>query len=165
MVKNSKKALILSVLEWAFLGILMAVLLLAAVPKILDPGEFAKAILNYRIVLPGIGMGYVYFAASFLPAVELVTAAALPLVRYRRAASLLTMGLMAMFILMVGQAVIRGLNIDCGCFGTGETGLMLAQKVGVEKIFENFALLAMAVFVFRRNGRRMQTENIEAINP
>jgi hypothetical protein len=102
------------------------------------------------VFLPLIGQGYVYPAAMFMPALEAVGALALLFNRWRRAGSLVCGALLILFIVLIGQAVIRGLNIDCGCFGTGAVSRTLGQKVGLEKIVENTLWLTMCVFVWAR---------------
>ena len=141
-------------LEWLCRLVLAAVFLFAAYPKLLDPVAFAKAIENYRVAFPIIGKEYVYLAAGFLPALELVTALALLWNRTKRAASLLSIGMLVMFIILIGQAVARGLNIDCGCFGTGATAKLMGRAVGLKAILEDVLWLAMAVYVYVRSVRQ-----------
>ncbi|MBU0509039.1 hypothetical protein KKG82_06290 [Patescibacteria group bacterium] len=141
-----------TLLEWLFRIALAAVFLMAAVPKLLDPATFAKDIVNYRVTLPLIGQGYVFLAAMFMPAFELVGALALLAPRWKRAGSMIIGGLLIVFTILIAQAVIRGLNIDCGCFGRVGVSLALAQKVGLFKIIENIGWIAMAAFVFFRSA-------------
>ena len=141
------------VLEWMCRLLVAGTFLLAAVPKLLDPVSFAKAIANYRLILPLIGQGYVFPAAMFMPALEAVGALALLFNRWRRAGSLVCGALLILFIVLIAQAVIRGLNIDCGCFGTGAVSRALGAKVGLEKILENTLWLAACVFVWRREKK------------
>jgi uncharacterized membrane protein YphA (DoxX/SURF4 family) len=141
------------VLEWMCRLLVAGTFLLAAVPKLLDPVSFAKAIVNYRVILPLIGQGYVFPAAMFMPALEAVGALALLSNRWRRAGSLVCGALLIVFIVLIAQAVIRGLNIDCGCFGTGAVSRALGAKVGLEKILENTLWLAACVFVWRREKK------------
>jgi hypothetical protein len=47
---------------------------------------------------------------------------------------------MVVFIVAIGQAVARGLDIDCGCFGTTD-----AAQVGARRIVEDFVFLALAM--------------------
>ena len=68
------------------------VFLAAAVPKILDPLTFAKAITNYRLSLPWIGLNYVNSVALFMPALEAVVAIALFWNRSKKAAGMLAGG-------------------------------------------------------------------------
>ncbi len=149
-MNSTSKHVYLSALEWLCRIVIAAVFLLAAVPKLLDPLDFAKAIANYRVVFPVIGQEYTYAVAVFLPALEAVAALALFSNKWKRTASLIAGLMLLMFIVLIGQAVIRGLNIDCGCFGTGAIAKTLASKVGIEKILEDVLWLLMCAFIFLR---------------
>ncbi|RPH96228.1 DoxX family protein [candidate division KSB1 bacterium] len=140
-------------LEWVCRIVVAAVFIFAAVPKILDPTAFAKAVVNYRLVLPLIGQGYVYPVAMFLPPLELVAAVALLFNRWRRAGSLVCGAMLLLFIVLIAQAMVRGFNIDCGCFGSGAAGQALAQKVGIKRIFEDVVWLLMCAFVWVRSKK------------
>ena len=124
---------LLRALEWACRLAVAVMFVLAAVPKLLDPVAFAKAITNYRVAFPIVGQDYIYLVAMLMPALELVAAVALLLPRWKKAGALVCGSLLVLFIVLIGQAVARGLNIDCGCFGTGAVGAVLAQKVGWRK--------------------------------
>jgi putative oxidoreductase len=127
---------------------LAAILLYAAVPKLQDPAAFAKAITNYHMVLPIVGMNYVYPMALFLPAMEAVIGILLILGFWRRGASLLVATIMLVFIAALASALARNLNIDCGCFGLTERGAEIAHKVGLNRLLEDVAYLFMASVVF-----------------
>ena len=152
-MNSAQKTRVWHVLEWLCRGIVAAIFLLAAWPKLMDPAGFAKSIQNYKVVLPVIGQGYINLAAIFLPALELVAGLGLLWQRTKRAAAWLCAGLLVFFIVMVLQAVLRGFNIDCGCFGVGTAGAALAQKTGWSKVIENSVLLAMAVWVAMKNPK------------
>ncbi|MCL4305632.1 DoxX family membrane protein [bacterium] len=141
---------ILTGLDWGFRLLLAGVFLYAAWPKMLDPGAFAKAITNYRFSLPLIGQDYVYAAAILMPPLEAVCAICLFMSRLRRGAALLLSVMLVIFIVMIVQAVLRGFNIDCGCFGASATASALASKVGWQKVLENTGFLVAAVFVYLR---------------
>ena len=93
--------------------IIAGVFAYAAVPKLIDPATFAADIENYRI-LPANLVGFV---ALFVPALELVVAAALLWPRYQRGASLMATGLLLVFSAAMAQARMRGIDLSCGCFG------------------------------------------------
>ena len=137
-------------LDWAFRLLLAGVLLYAAWPKMLDPLAFAKAIANYKVSLPIVGSDYIFLTAILLPPLEAVTGICLFVSKMRRGAALMTVVLMALFVVLVAQAVLRGFNIDCGCFGNSAASSALASKVGWSKVIENLGLLAAAVFVYLR---------------
>ena len=150
-MNSASKQLYLTTLEWVCRIAVAAIFLLAAVPKLLDPLDFAKAIANYRISVPGFGQDYVFAVAAFLPAFEAVIAVALLFNRWKRTASLIASCLLVVFIVLISQAVLRGLNIDCGCFGTGALSKALASKVGTGRILEDVAYLALSVFIYWRS--------------
>jgi uncharacterized membrane protein YphA (DoxX/SURF4 family) len=150
-MESALKSRLLKVLEWVSRIAVAAIFLLAAIPKLLDPVDFAKAITNYRFSLPVIGQDYVYAVAIVLPALELLAALALLYNPTRRSGALVCGLLNVMFIALISQAVIRGLNIDCGCFGNLPASKILAQQVGVEKILEDVLWLAMCAFIWFRS--------------
>lgn len=112
------------------------VLLLAALTKIGEAGIFARQIHYYRLV----PFGLENLIAITLPWIELVMALAILLRLDPRAGALAGAWLMGLFVLIVGIAVARGLDIECGCFGTAN-----AAHVGLAKLLENTGLLAVAV--------------------
>ena len=112
------------------------VMLAAALGKIADPGSFASQIHHFRL-LPEGGENLL---AILLPWVELVAGLALVLGVRARSAAWLSTGMMVVFTLAVGLAVARGLDIECGCFGTSD-----ATKVGGTKLVENLLITGAAI--------------------
>lgn len=111
------------------------VLVAAALAKIGDLAAFASQIHNFRIV----PIWSENLVAMTLPWVELIAGLCLVLgIRARGAAVLATL-LMVLFVVAVGQAVARDLDIECGCFGTSD-----ATRVGLLKLFENVVLTVVA---------------------
>ena len=141
---------LLMALEWVCRLTVAGVFLLAAVPKLLDSMAFAKAIANYKVYFPVVGYDYIYPAAMILPALELFAALALLSNRWRKIGSIVCGAMLVMFVVLIWQAVARGLNIDCGCFGTGAVSKALAQKVGVDKIIEDVVWFLMCGFIYWR---------------
>ncbi|MCC6476853.1 DoxX family membrane protein [bacterium] len=149
-MQRSAKEQILTGMDWAFRLLLAALFLYAAWPKMLDPTTFAKAITNYKVVLPVIGQDYVFLAAIILPPLEVVAAITLFMGRFRRAGALILCVLLGIFTILILQAVLRGLNIDCGCWGASPESAALANKVGWSKILQNLGMLAAAIYVYLR---------------
>ncbi len=115
------------------IGALFAV---AALAKLGDLHAFAEQIHNFRL-LP---WGLENLSAITLPWIELVAAMALVFGVRARAGGVVAAALMALFSLAVLIAMARGLDIECGCFGTGD-----ATRVGLLKVLENGAMLAVAL--------------------
>lgn len=120
------------------------VFLAAAIAKIGDAGSFAKQIHYFRLVPAG---GESLLAMT-LPWIELLAALAILLRVQPRAGSVVIAGWMVVFVVAVGAALARGLDIECGCFGTAD-----ASRVGAAKLLENLGLLALALIgCLRPNG-------------
>jgi putative oxidoreductase len=117
-------------------AVLALVLLAAALTKIGDAGTFARQIHYYRLV----PFGLENLIAITLPWIELLMGLAILLRLDPRAGALAGAGLMGLFVLLVGISVARGLDIECGCFGTAD-----ASHVGVAKLLENTGLFAVAI--------------------
>lgn len=108
--------------------VLSAVFIYAAVSKILRPDEFYTDIRNYQIV-----SGYIaYASAYFLPAFEIVAALAMFSKRFFKVSILSIAFLLAVFIMALSSAWYRGLDINCGCFGSGapsDYGIVILRDV------------------------------------
>jgi putative oxidoreductase len=114
-----------------------ALLLYAAGTKIPDVAAFAESVANYRLVPPALVPG----VAAAVIGVELVAGALLVVGRYTRAAALVASALLAVFTAGVAQALLRGIDLRCGCFGGEEPATWLT-------VLRDFAMLAAAVVVF-----------------
>ena len=95
------------------------VFLYAGALKALDPAQFAHDIALYRLVPPAL----VAPLALTLPCLEILAGGALALGLWRRGALLLLLPLSLAFLAIVGITWARGLDIACGCFGTGGSSL------------------------------------------
>jgi putative oxidoreductase len=111
------------------------VLAWAALAKLGDIPGLARDIHHYRLV-PLAGENLL---AIVLPWIELAAAVSLLLGIRARAGSLVAAGLMVVLTAAVALAIARGLNIECGCFGTAGAG-----RVGIAKLLENLAILTAA---------------------
>ncbi len=86
----------------------------AAVDKIIHPDQFARIIYNYHQV-PG---QLINVFALFLPWVELITGVLVIVGYWEKAATVMIGGMLVMFIIALSIALIKGVNIECGCFST-----------------------------------------------
>ena len=123
--------------------ILGGVFLWASFGKILEPGDFARSISNYHIVPFGIEN----IVALILPWLELLIGMGLILGIMVDGSVQISVILLIMFILMIGQAMLRGFNIECGC------GLKEGEMIGLNKILENIVFLGGAYIVMQRKKR------------
>ena len=92
--------------------ILGGVFLYAGLPKIMEPVRFAANVAAYQ-VLPYFA---VYAMATILPWLETICGAMLVSgIRVRATATLILL-LDLVFMVFLVSALVRGLDIDCGCF-------------------------------------------------
>ncbi|MCY1058450.1 MauE/DoxX family redox-associated membrane protein [Nannocystis sp. SCPEA4] len=130
---------------WALRIVVAGVLLAAAVPKLADPAAFAAKLPNYRLFPDFL----VNIVATTAPMLELVAALALLSGRLYRGGVWLSVGLMAMFTALIGSALARGIDLDCGCFGNA----VQAEPVGALDLVRNVVLLGLTVVLAIDLGR------------
>ena len=90
------------------------VFLYASIDKITNTAYFASAISNYQILPDSI----VNLVAIILPWLELICGFLLLIGMWYRSAALVISFLMIVFIIAITSVIIRGLDIDCGCYGS-----------------------------------------------
>lgn len=101
---------------WTVLRIVLGVLFVyASFYKITSPGAFAHQIYNYRL-LPSWAINPI---AITLPWLQLFCGLALIVNRWVKGASLWILVMVGVFQIALASALIRGLNISCGCFKSG----------------------------------------------
>jgi len=138
-------------LDWRFLFRLAlgAVFLWAGLAKIADPAGFAREIHNFHL-MPVAGEN---IFAIVLPWVELVSGLALVTNAAPRSATLVLGGLLVVFFFAILSAIVRHLDIACGCFGTSD-----ASKTGWVTLLRDAAFLTLALLGWpRRGGARHRT--------
>jgi len=121
---------------------LAAVWLVSGGLKAADPTQTYVAVRAYD-VLP---IAAVDVVAAVLPWFELALGVSLLLGVATRLMAVLSIGLLLLFIAGVAQAWVRGLSIDCGCFGGGGQVAPGATSYGLE-IARDVGFLAFAVWL------------------
>jgi len=97
---------------------------------------FLSSIYSYEIVGPVLGV----IAAMGLPALQLILAAGLVTRRFVGGALFLSAALLTVFAAAQVSALVRGLEIGCGCFGAAER-----QPIGGESLATTSLLLICAL--------------------
>lgn len=93
--------------------VVAALFLTASKTSIEDPTAFATAIDNYRM-MPDALIGPM---AVGMPLLELLVGVALLTGVHARGAALVAASMLVVFAIAMVQAIARGIDIDCGCFG------------------------------------------------
>jgi putative oxidoreductase len=130
MVRN--KAVLL-----VFRLVLGGLFVYAGAVKVLDPLDFAQNIRNYDLV----GQSLSFIAAVVLPWLEILSGLFLIAGVWKRGAAVVISGLLVFFIVLTVVTMIRGLDVDCGCFGA------LSRKAGLSVILEDLAMLALGLAI------------------
>ncbi len=102
----------------------------AGILKIIDPLDFARNVSNYRVLPPKLSL----VVAITLPWIELLCGIFIIIGIWRRASALLISLLLIGFIALIGITIIRGISVDCGCFGTFSRKadfILMAQDLGM----------------------------------
>jgi len=130
-----------------FLGVLLVVV---SADKIADPAAFAQSIQDYRIISGTATM----VLATILPWLELLCGLALIAGVLVQASALLSGALLIVFTMAVISALVRGLDISCGCF----TQDPAVSRIGWLKIGENVVLIAVAAFLYSSQNIRFSLD-------
>lgn len=131
-------------------GILLARLVVAgtfiwaALPKIQDPVAFTTAVTGFQVVSGPLAA----WVGIALPWLELVIGLGLLVPTLRRGSGWITALLLIAFIGLHASAWMRGLNIDCGCFGESSSETPPNYFL---LIIRNLALLAACTVVLIRD--------------
>ena len=107
------------------------IFLYASLDKIIYPQKFAEVIYNYRLM----PIELLNICAIIVPWVEAFIGVSL-LIGYRVDVSALMLSVITFFfILMIISAIVRGLNIECGCFSLDAEGSLVSWKRVIEDVF------------------------------
>lgn len=112
------------------------VFIFASLDKFQHPGAFAQAIHNYRLV----PYALLHPMAYLLPALELTAGIFLVLGLWRRGAALLSGLMTVVFMVAITSALLRGLDISCGCFHTDG-----GHGVGLSLLARDLVLLLLCL--------------------
>ena len=118
--------------------ILGGIFIYAAAGKILYPVEFAEDIANYQLV----PVVFTNFVAITLPWVELVAGLLLFNGFRTQSGNLIIFLCLCIFSFGAVSALIRGLDINCGCFTEA------SRRVGLIFMAEEAAWLLMSICIF-----------------
>lgn len=132
-VLSSKYVLFISQL------ILSLIFIFSGIEKISDLNYFLVAINNYKI-FPDFTHNFI--TVTF-PWIELILGVLLLFGFYKKEISVIFSFLIFLFTLLIFISILRGLDIDCGCFGT-----LSSVKVGYYKIYENTILFLLAIHLY-----------------
>lgn len=129
--------------------IIAFVFILSSIEKLKNPFAFALAIDAYGIFPDFL----INFFTLIIPWLELFIGFGL-IFKFKLKANLVLYFLMILgFTFLVLFAIIKGLNIECGCYGES------SSKIGFTKLLENILLMTGCLFVYFSQTNKTKTEN------
>jgi len=137
-LKNKRVALLLR-------GALGLLFLYASFSKALDPFGFSKVIFNYQI-LPELA---IYPVAALLPYLEICIGLCLIFGIAKKGAALLAFLSMGAFSIAIILNLIRGINVDCGCFDVEIASVSRSEMYWY--VFRDLLILFWTFIVLRQS--------------
>ncbi len=124
------------------------VFIYASLYKIIDPGTFAKSIWYYHLV-PG---DLINLMAVILPWIELLCGLCLILGVFYHGAIVWVNVMTVTFLFALSTSIVRGIDIDCGCFKAAQA----ATESAWEALWFDIVLLVFTLqLLFSRSRRWM----------
>ena len=137
------KSLLLITLRWS----IAVIFIVAGITKILNPFTFAEDIDNYRM-LPYL---LVTIMAIVMPWLEIFSGIFLVVGKLRQGAIFILLLLNVIFLIAITSAIIRGLDITCGCFAITNEG----TKVGITRLIQDILLFVSLIYIYYHESIRV----------
>ena len=127
--------------------ILGFVFIYASIDKIIDPLLFSNTIDNYHITPKSLNNIF----ALIVPCLELIIGIFLIFGIYLNGSSALAIALMFWFIFIILQALIRGIDLDCGCFDLSQKDIkdvkINLKLEMIKRINEDVVFLILGIII------------------
>lgn len=126
------------------------IFLLAGLAKISDPVRFLLTLREFQL-FPEMSLR---FLAVYIPWLEFVLGLSILLGVMHRTSALMLAGLNTLFIIAIGSVILRGIEVDCGCFGLFADILKLPDMADWKAIVRNlvFTGMCIGIFIIRKTG-------------
>lgn len=133
------------------------VLLASGTSHLLNPYQFLENVLSYELL----AVGAAKTVAVVLPTTEFATGLLLVCRVGQPTAALSSLVLSLTFVVAQVTALFRGLEIDCGCFGS-----LAAQPIGPRSVMLAIAMLSgSALLMFQKKDASQLAANDEIAHP
>ncbi len=142
-------------ISFIFRIIVGGIFLLAGLAKISDPVRFLITLRYFQsspeIINP--------FLAIYVPWLEFILGLFIILGILHRTSSLMLGCLNAMFTLAILSLIIRGIEVDCGCFGLLADKLKIPDMADMKAVIRNMIFIGMCLYIFRVKKTVISLEN------
>lgn len=129
------------------------VLVYASYDKLLHPEAFLRIVHNYRILPHSLETVF----ALTLPWLEFLVGVLLIFGLFTEASALVNVLLLVVFLIAIPSALLRHIDINCGCFSTTRS-----TKVGMDLVYRDILLLIPALFILFNPSRLLALDSFLA---
>ena len=120
------------------------IFLFAGIAKISDPVRFIFTLREFNLFSEAV----IPFMALYLPWLEFILGLFLILGLLYRASAFLLACLNTMFAIAILTVVVRGMEIDCGCFGMLADILKIHDSADIKAVIRNVIFSGISVYIF-----------------
>ena len=120
------------------------IFLFAGIAKISDPVRFIFTLRQFNLFSEAV----IPFMVLYLPWLEFILGLFLILGLLYRASAFLLACLNTMFAIAILTVVVRGMEIDCGCFGMLADILKIPDSADIKAIIRNVIFIGISVYIF-----------------
>jgi uncharacterized membrane protein YphA (DoxX/SURF4 family) len=134
-----------SSLSFVFRIIIGGIFLISGLAKISDPIRFMLTLREFRLI-PEI---IVLSTAIYLPWLEFILGLFILVGIMHRTASLILSCLIGSFTLAIASVILRGIEVDCGCFGLLADMLKLPDMADYKAVIRNVIFIGICFSIFK----------------
>ncbi|MBM4141132.1 MAG: DoxX family membrane protein [Nitrospira sp.] len=142
-------------ISFIFRIIVGGIFLLAGLAKISDPVRFLLTLREFQLFPEVI----IRFLAVYLPWLEFILGLFIILGILCWTSSLMLACLNAVFTLAILSVIIRGIDIDCGCFGLLADILKIPDSADIKAVIRNLLFIGMCLYIFFVKDTVISIEN------
>jgi uncharacterized membrane protein YphA (DoxX/SURF4 family) len=143
------------IISFIFRIIIGGIFIIAGLAKISDPVRFIFTLREFRlfpeIIIP--------FTALYLPWLEFILGLFIILGILHRTSSLILACLNMFFTVAILSVIIRGIEIDCGCFGLLADKLKIPDTADMKAVIRNMIFIGMCMYIFIVKKTMISLEN------
>jgi hypothetical protein len=135
--------------------LIAAVFILAGAVKLANPINLRRDINAYKLI----PQSFATVTGYLLPPIEIILGLFLLLGILTSTSALSIAVLSLVFFLASISAIVRRLNIECGCFG-----LLYREKIGAPALLRELLLFGLAIFIWQFEADRIGIDSLATAN-
>lgn len=142
-------------ISFIFRIIIGGIFLVSGLAKISDPIRLLFTLRDFKL-FPEI---IVPFTAIYLPWLEFILGLLIIVGLLYRTSSLMLAFLNFAFMLAILSVIIRGIEVDCGCFGLLADMLKIPDMADMKAVIRNMLFIGINIYIFKTKETLFSLEN------